>query len=196
MPKKKTTTGPRRELVEKGDFPQLLNQMLERSLSLACPDQDLKLLARAIRNSAAVDPGKLTDDTLTSAITFASYMFCRVQYTVFRKIQDHDQRHQSMPPGLPPDVAQEWLPRTERIVRLLMDLGKTQTTIRTRREKHDRPESRKQFDLGADSPQAAEPQNLPGEERMRTSQGPVLHGDDRLCGEMAGTSVGRTPRAA
>ena len=116
---------PRQELVEKGDFLQLLNLMLERSVSLPCPDNDLKRVARAIRNKAVADPNKLTEDALTSAITFASYMLCRVEYTVFRKIQEHDQRHQNMPLALPPDVAQEWLPRAERLVRLILRLSHT-----------------------------------------------------------------------
>lgn len=198
MPRKKTITDPRQELVENGDFVQLLNQMLDRPASLAYPEQDLKLMAKAIRNSAAVDPGKLTDDALSSAIAFTSYMLCRAQYTVFRKIQDHDQRHQSMPPGLPPDVAQEWLPRAERIVRLLMDLSKTQAMVQARRNKDDQKTGTPAdpVDVGVDPEQVVHAPAPISQKRLRTAQGPVLHGDDGVCGAMAGTSAGRGPRAA
>ena len=189
MPRtKKPIPDPRQELVEKGDFLQLLNQMLERSVSLPCPDNDLKRVARAIRNKAVADPNKLTEDALTSAITFASYMLCRVEYTVFRKIQEHDQRHQSMPLALPPDVAQEWLPRAERLVRLIMDLAKTQATVQAKREKHDEQKTGKPTEpvsMGGDSTKTAEPQALPGEERIRTTEATVLHGDDRICRKVA-----------
>jgi hypothetical protein len=180
MPKTKNPIpDPRQQLVENGDFLQLLNQMLDRSSALACPDNDLKRMARAIRNKAVADPSKLTEDALTSAISFASYLLCRVQYTVFRKIQEHDQRHQSMPPALPPDVAQEWLPRAERLVRLIMDLAKTQATIQAKREKHDEEKTGKPTEpisVGGDTPKTAEPQILPGKERIRTTEATVpLH---------------------
>lgn len=119
----KNRTQRMREAAERGDVSAVIED-LEAESCMARNGPDFALLKKALERLREDNPRKLVKEALSRVLAFEVFLMARCQCMISRGLKGIDGGNPNGDLNLPPLIANEWLPRLNRIHRGVLETSR------------------------------------------------------------------------